>query len=107
MDLTPSADQEAFVAATADWCLDNMPIDQARNRPANLWRGLEAMGWTKMTAPGMDLDHATEAPVFAELGRHLAPIGLLSTAVAARWSPHPGKAALALLEGHTLSLIHI
>jgi alkylation response protein AidB-like acyl-CoA dehydrogenase len=101
MDLTLNAEQEAFVAATADWCRDNMPLDQARNRPADLWRGLEAMGWTGMTAPGMGLDHATEAVVFAELGRHLAPIGLLSTAVAARWSPHPGKAALALREGHT------
>jgi len=101
MDLTLNVEQEAFVAATADWCLDNMPLEQARKRPVNLWQGLEAMGWTGMTAPGMDLDHATEAAVFAELGRHLAPIGLLSTAVAARWSPHPGKAALALLEGHT------
>jgi alkylation response protein AidB-like acyl-CoA dehydrogenase len=101
MDLTLNIEQEAFLAATTEWCRDNMPLKQARTRPANLWRGLEAMGWTGMTAPGMDLDHATEAAVFAELGRHLAPVGLISTAVAARWSPHPGKAALALLDGHT------
>jgi alkylation response protein AidB-like acyl-CoA dehydrogenase len=101
MDLTLNPEQEALVSATAGWCRDNMPLEAARQRPAHLWRELEAMGWTAMTAPDMALDHATEAAVFAELGRHLAPVGLLSTAVAARWSPHPGKAALALLEGHT------
>jgi alkylation response protein AidB-like acyl-CoA dehydrogenase len=95
MDLTPNSDQEAFRNATADWCRDNLPLEAARNRPAGLWRKLEAMGWTGMTAPGMRLDHATEALVFAELGRFLAPIGLLSSAVAARWLGG-GKTALAL-----------
>ena len=98
MDLAPSSEQEAMVAATADWCRDYLPLGQARNRPAGLWAELEAMGWTAMTAPAMGLDHATEALVFAELGRHLAPVGLLATAVAARWTPHPGKTALALLD---------
>lgn len=98
MDLALDAEQEALVAATAQWCRDNLPLDQARSRPAGLWDGLNAMGWTAMTVPDMGLDHATEALVFAELGRHLAPIGLLASAVAARWSPHRGKAALALLD---------
>ena len=98
MDLTPNSEQESFVAATADWCRDNLPLEQARSRPAGLWYQLEAMGWTGMTAPGMDLDHATEALVFAELGRHIAPVALLSTAVAARWAGHAGKTALALLD---------
>jgi alkylation response protein AidB-like acyl-CoA dehydrogenase len=96
MDLTPNSDQEALRTATADWCRDAMPLDGARNRPAGLWRQLEEMGWTGMTAPGMGLDHATEALVFAELGRFLAPIGLLSTAVAARWVGGTAKVALAL-----------
>ncbi len=99
MDLTPSAEQEALITATAVWCADNMPLEQARQRPSALWQELEAMGWTAMTAPDVGLDHATEAAVFAELGRHLAPVGLVSSAVAARWSPHAGKAALALLDG--------
>jgi hypothetical protein len=54
------------------------------------------MGWTGMTAPGMDLDHASEALVFAELGRFLAPVALLPSAVAARWTGAAGKTALAL-----------
>lgn len=100
MDLTPDAEQEAFLAATAEWCRDNMPLEQARQRPAGLWSALEEMGWTGMTAPDMALTHATEALVFAELGRHLAPVALISTAVAARWTGHRGKTALALLDRH-------
>lgn len=100
MDLTPDTEQEALLAATAQWCRDNMPLEQARARPVGLWAELEAMGWTGMTATGMDLPHATEALIFAELGRHIAPVGLISTAVAARWCEHPGKTALALLDRH-------
>lgn len=98
MDLTPSSDQESFTAATADWCRDNLPLEGARTRPPALWSQLAEMGWLGMTAPDMGLDHATEALVFVELGRHLAPVGMLSSAVAARWSGHSGKTALALLD---------
>lgn len=96
MDLTPNDDQIAFRTATADWCRDHMPLEGARSRAAGLWEQLDAMGWTGMTAAGMELDHATEALVFAELGRFLAPVALLSTAVAARWSGAAGKTAIAL-----------
>jgi alkylation response protein AidB-like acyl-CoA dehydrogenase len=96
MDLTPNDDQIALCAATADWCRDNMRLEDARARTPDLWTQLDAMGWTGMTAPGMDLDHASEALVFAELGRFLAPIALLSGAVAASWAGVTGKVALAL-----------
>ncbi len=98
MDLTPNEDQIALQTATVAWCRDNMALENCRSRPEALWGELEAMGWTGMTASGMDLDHATEALVFAELGRFLAPIGLISTAVASRWAPDGagGKVALAL-----------
>lgn len=100
MDLSFDAELESLVTATADWCRDNMPLEQSRHRPPALWNELEAMGWTAMTAPGMDLDHASEAMVFAELGRHLAPVALLPTAVAARWIGTVGKVALALPDNH-------
>tara|TARA_R110000824_G_scaffold37553_4_gene115499 strand:- start:24553 stop:25446 length:894 start_codon:yes stop_codon:yes gene_type:complete len=96
MDLTPNEDQMALQSATSDWCRANMPLDSARSRPVGFWRELEMMGWAGMTAPGMDLDHPTEALVFAELGRFLAPVALLSSAVAARWTGIEGKVALAL-----------
>lgn len=98
MDLTPDPDQIALVEATADWCRDNLPLDAAHNRPPGLWNGLEAMGWTAMTGHEMGLGHASEALVFAELGRHLAPVGLISTAVAGRVAPTRDKVALALVD---------
>lgn len=100
MDLTPDTEQLALLTATADWCRENMPLEQARARPAGLWAELDAMGWTAMTGPDMGLTHATEALVFAELGRHLAPVGLIATAVAARRNGHGGKTALALFDSH-------
>jgi alkylation response protein AidB-like acyl-CoA dehydrogenase len=98
MDLTLNDEQDALRTATTDWCRDNMPLEHARSRAPDLWRELEAMGWTGMTGAGMELDHATETLVFAELGRFLAPVGLLSTAVANRWFADgcDGKVALAL-----------
>jgi alkylation response protein AidB-like acyl-CoA dehydrogenase len=102
MDLTPSDDQIAFQAAAADWCRDHMPLEQARARPADLWDQLEAMGLPRITAPeangGLALDHATEALVFAELGRFLAPVSLIASATANRWfdEPFDGKVAFAL-----------
>ncbi|MEN9717208.1 MAG: hypothetical protein RIQ99_86 [Pseudomonadota bacterium] len=98
MDLSLDTEQEALVAATFQWCRDNMPLEQARNRPAALWADLETMGWTGMTAPQMGLSHASEVLVFAELGRHIAPVSLISTAVSARWAAEPGKAALVQLD---------
>lgn len=99
MDLTPDNEQQSLVTATADWCRDNMPLEQARNRDSELWQELETMGWLAMTSPDMGLDHATEALVFAELGRHLAPVAMLSSGVASRWADHSGHTALALMDG--------
>jgi alkylation response protein AidB-like acyl-CoA dehydrogenase len=100
MDLTFGTELEALVAATAEWCREKMPLEASRALPPTLWGELDAMGWTAMTAPGgMSLDHASEAMVFAELGRHLAPVALLSSAVAARWIGVYSKVALALVEG--------
>ncbi|MBV9842275.1 MAG: hypothetical protein JOY99_12245 [Sphingomonadaceae bacterium] len=105
MDLTPNDDQIAFQTATADWCRDNMPLEQSRARPTGLWAEVEAMGWTAMTGAELGLDHATEALVFAELGRVLAPVALLSTAVAGRWTGVAGKVALALEAGSGVRLL--
>lgn len=101
MDLTPDTEQQALVTATADWCRANMPLHQAHCRQAGLWRALEEMGWLAMTGPELGLDHATEALVFAELGRHLAPVGAISSAVAAKWAGHSSHTALAVLDETT------
>lgn len=102
MELTPDSEQEALVSATVEWCRAEMPLEAARNRPDGLWSQLEAMGWLGMTLPeadgGLGLDHASEALVFTELGRFLAPVGMIATAVATRWTGEPGKCALALID---------
>lgn len=103
MDLTLSAEQETLLSATADWCRDALPLEAARDRPATLWADLEAMGYGGMTTANMGLDHATEALVFAELGRHLAPMELLATAIGQRWVG-PGRYALALPSDSQLRL---
>lgn len=105
MDLTPNDDQIALVSATTDWCRDHMAIEDARSRSDDLWQQIDAMGWTAMTGPEMELDHATEALVFAELGRFLAPVALLSSAVAARWESRQGRIALAVTEGNMLRVL--
>lgn len=98
MDLTPKDEQETLRSATVDWLADNMPLDQARARPDGIWQGMEDMGWFGLTTGAIGLDHATEALLFAELGRFLAPVSAISTAVALRWSDTEGKVALSLGE---------
>jgi alkylation response protein AidB-like acyl-CoA dehydrogenase len=114
MDLTPNEDQIALSEAAVRWLGDNMPLADARKRHPEHLAEMSEMGWIGMTCPDIGLDHATEALLFIEMGRHLAPLSALSSAVAARWLDAPGKAALAIpddqcvrvfdLEGTTLAL---
>ena len=94
MNLTPSDDQEQLRAATERWLEDNLPIGRPRGQDASAWAQLEDMGWLTVTRDG--LDHGTEALLFAELGRFLAPVAMISTAVARRWTSLDGKVALAV-----------
>ena len=100
MDLHPDADAEALRTATAEWLADNLPWDIARRSDATRWQSLEEMGWADLTRAeadgGLGLDHPTEAMIYAELGRHLAPIALPASAVGRRWAAISGKLALAL-----------
>ena len=104
MDLTPNEDQVALRETAMRWLGENLPLSEARKRnPAQL-REMTAMGWIGMTSPDVGFDHASEALVFAEMGRHLAPLAALSTAVAARWLGTEGKVALAIGEGAATAL---
>ena len=100
MDLHPGDEIETLRGATAEWLAQRLPLSAARCRPPGLWDELEAMGWAAMTLAdnrgGLALDHACEAVVFVELGRHLAPLGLVARAVARRWTPLQAKCALAI-----------
>ena len=100
MDLHPGDEIETLRSATAEWLGERLPLAAARHPPPGLWGELEAMGWPAMTLAedrgGLALDHATEAVVFGELGRHLAPLALVATAVARRWTKLQAKCALAI-----------
>lgn len=96
MDLTPDDDQEALRSATEAWLADKLPLEGARDRGPDIWRGMAEMGWIGMTTPDIGLDHATEALVFAQLGIALAPVAAISSSVAARWCGVEGKVALAV-----------
>lgn len=103
MDLHPGDEIDTLRTATAEWLTERLSLAAARRPPPGLWDELEAMGWAGMTLAGdrggLALDHACEAIVFVELGRHLAPLALVATAVARRWTPLQGKCALALPAG--------
>jgi alkylation response protein AidB-like acyl-CoA dehydrogenase len=97
--------QEDFRDAAIAWLTDAMPLQQARARPASIWQGMATMGLLNLTAPDMDAGHATEALIFAELGRFLSPVAAISTAFAARWVGTTGKVALAIPAGNRLRIL--
>ncbi|MEZ5709222.1 MAG: acyl-CoA dehydrogenase family protein [Blastomonas sp.] len=105
MDLTPNEEQQMLREASIDWLNGNMPLDAARTRDPGLWGGMAEMGWLDMTLPEMGLDHGSEALVFAELGRFLAPVGAIATAVSRRWAGDTERAALAIPSANGLRLL--
>ena len=104
MDLAPSEDQIALCDAATKWLGQNMPLNGARARNPALFDEMVEMGWIGMTSPDIGLDHASEALVFIEMGRCLAPLAALPSAVAARWFDAPGKAALAVPDGDAVRI---
>jgi len=100
MNLSPDTEQLELLSATTDWCRDHIPLGQARARPAGLSRELRSMGWLEMTVPattgGLGVSHATETLVFAELGRFLAPVSALATAITHRWAALSGAVSMAV-----------
>lgn len=99
MDLQPSDTEEAIRAASEEYLRDAFPLPEARGRPADAWTRMAEMGWFGIALPeaagGIDMGQGTEALVFAEMGRFLAPVGALAASVAARVAHAAGDAALA------------
>jgi alkylation response protein AidB-like acyl-CoA dehydrogenase len=99
MDLHPSDTEEAVRSASEEYLRDTLPLAEARGRPAGTWRGMAEMGWFGIALPeeagGIGLSLGSEALVFAELGRHLAPLGAIAAAVAVDIAHRAGNAALA------------
>ncbi|RYY28454.1 MAG: hypothetical protein EOP62_04490 [Sphingomonadales bacterium] len=96
MDLSLDEDQVMLRDTAQRWIEDNLGMDQPRADAGAILRALDPLGWLSMTMAEVGLSHATEAVLFAELGRNLAPVGGLATAVARRWSDTEGVVALGL-----------
>ncbi|MDR3388866.1 MAG: acyl-CoA dehydrogenase family protein [Rudaea sp.] len=96
MDLSINEDHEALCDAAHDWLNDNMPLIGLRKRDPALFGQLDALGWIGMTSPDVGFDIPAEALVFIAMGRALAPVSALSSAVAARWFGTQGQIALAI-----------
>ncbi len=107
MDLHPSDTEEAVRSASEAYLRDTMPLSDARDRPEGIWRGMADMGWFGIALPeeagGIGLTLGAEALVFAELGRHLAPLGAIAATVAVDIAHRAGNAELAamILAGNT------
>ncbi len=102
MDLAPNPDQLTLVEAALKWLGANMPLAAARNRTPALFQEMIEMGWIGMTDPAIGFDHASETLMFIEMGRCLAPLAAMPSAVAARWIGGCGKVALAIPDGPRL-----
>ena len=99
MDLYPSDLEESVRVASEEYLRDNVLLTDCRDRPPVLWHQMAEMGWFGISISedkgGIGLGHGVEALVFAEMGRHLAPLGAIAAAVAARVASDAGDDALA------------
>ena len=103
MDLIPTSEQDAIVAATADVMRGEFPVARLHRADAHLLtsaqrRQMAELGWFGMSLPesqgGVGLGVAEEALVVLEIGRHLGPTAVLHTAIAARVAAAAGSPLL-------------
>jgi alkylation response protein AidB-like acyl-CoA dehydrogenase len=118
MDLHPTEDQEAILAAAQDYLSRELPADRAPQltetalTPAQ-WCGLADMGWFAMGLPenrgGLGLSVVEEAFVLREFGRNLVPPQALATMVAAHLAAALGEVGLvqALAGGQSRAAIAV
>lgn len=99
MNFFPSSDEEELRIAAERYISANLSLQGARAGNIDARAGLAEMGFFGITldeaSGGLDLSHAAELLVFAEMGRALAPIGAIASAVAAPLAAKASNAALA------------
>ncbi len=103
MDLLPDEAQQEILSSTAAFLAGELPVARLRENggPERIadpqWRRFAELGWFGLGLAeeqgGIGFTLAEEAILFRELGRALAPISLLATAIAARCSALAGDNA--------------
>ena len=107
MNLEPNEFQTEIADTAAEFLADRLPISrlrqiakaEARALPDDEWQACVDMGWTALLLPeasgGLGLGMVDAVMIFREIGRHLTPGPLRSTALAALVAAQAGNEALA------------
>ena len=102
MDLVPSDEQSEMVDSVEQFLSKELSIPQLRERldaatgaPASAWAKAGAIGVFSLGVPeedgGAGLPFVEECLVFRPMGRHLAPVGFIASAVAAHLAQLGGR----------------
>jgi alkylation response protein AidB-like acyl-CoA dehydrogenase len=106
MNLEPTDEQRQIVDGAAAFLAKRLPIERLKGKqhpadrlPPALWAEISDMGWLGMVVPesagGVGYTAVEEMLVFRELGRVLAPMRLVTSAVAAKVAVAAGNPQLA------------
>ncbi|HTU13107.1 MAG TPA: acyl-CoA dehydrogenase family protein [Allosphingosinicella sp.] len=99
MDLLPGAEEEEIARAAADYLAGELPVTRCHRPDAELLSAekraeIAGLGWFGLSLPeaqgGVGLSAVDDIMLFIEAGRFLAPLGLLTSALAARVAAEAG-----------------
>lgn len=103
MDLLPGAEEEEIARAAADYLVGELPLARCHRPDADILPAekrveIAGLGWFGLSLAedrgGVGLSAVDEVMLFREAGRFLAPLNLLTNALAARVAAEAGDAAL-------------
>lgn len=113
MDLLPTPEQQQIIDSAAAFLSDRLPLRRhhAKSPPSEMmdsaaWREIADLGWLGMTIPeefgGVGYTLVEEMLAFREMGRVVAPLRLLTTAIAAKVAVAAGNRELTvrIASGH-------
>ena len=104
MDLLPGAEEEEIARAAADYLAGELPVTRCHRPdadilPADKRLEIANLGWFGLSLPetrgGVGLSAVDDVMLFREAGRFLAPLSLLTNALAVRVAAEAGNAELA------------
>jgi alkylation response protein AidB-like acyl-CoA dehydrogenase len=118
MDLLPGAEEEEIARAAADYLAGELPVNRCHRSDADILPAAQraeiaALGWFGLSLPedqgGVGLSAVDDVMLFREAGRFLAPLSLLTNALAARVAGESGNEDLcaSILNGESQASLAI